>query len=75
MISKLGRKTNEYARGKMDAQDMVLDDITRKKLIWYRHVERMDPMRLPKIMIHWKHEGKKKRGRPGRTWKMVYIQQ
>jgi hypothetical protein len=40
---------------------MILDDITRKKkLIWYGHVERMDPTRLPKIMIHWKPEGRKK---------------
>jgi len=23
----------------------------------------------PKIMIHWKPEGRKKRGRPWRTWK------
>jgi hypothetical protein len=37
-ISKLDRKTNEYIRGKMDAQDMILDDITRKQLIWYSHV-------------------------------------
>ena len=44
----------------MDAQDMILDDITRKQLIWYGHVERMDPTRLPKIMIHWKPEGRKK---------------
>jgi hypothetical protein len=42
-ISKLDRKTNEYIRGKMDAQDMILDDITRKRLIWYGHVERRDP--------------------------------
>jgi hypothetical protein len=28
---------------KMEAQDMILDDITRKKLIWYGHVERMGP--------------------------------
>jgi hypothetical protein len=69
-IFKLDRKTNEYSRGKMDAQDMILDDITRKQLIWYGHVERMDPIRLPKIMIHWKPEGRKKqRGRPRRTWK------
>jgi len=68
-ISKLDRKTNEYIRGKMDAQDMILDDITRKQLIWYGHVERMDPMRLPKIMIHWKPEGRNKRGRRRRTWK------
>jgi len=52
----------------MDAQDMILDDITRKQLIWYGHVERMDPTRLPKIMIRWKPEGTK-RGRSRRTWK------
>jgi hypothetical protein len=33
-ISKLDRKTNEYIRGQMDAQDMILDEITRKQLIW-----------------------------------------
>ena len=36
-ISKLDRKTNGYIRGKMDAQDMILDDITRKEttyLVW-----------------------------------------
>jgi hypothetical protein len=48
-ISKLDRKTNVYIRGKMDAQDMILDDITRKKLIWYGNVERMDPTRLQKL--------------------------
>jgi len=68
-ISKLDRKTNEYVRGKMDEQDMILDDITRKQLIWYGHVERMETTRLPKIMILWKPEGRKKRGRPWRTRK------
>jgi hypothetical protein len=51
-ISKLDRKTNEYIRGKIDAQGMILDDITRKTLIWYGHVEKMGPSRLPEIMIH-----------------------
>jgi hypothetical protein len=41
-------------REKIDAQDMILDDITRKQLIWYGHVERMDPIRLPRIIIYWK---------------------
>jgi hypothetical protein len=68
-ISKLDIKTNEYITGKMDAQDMILNHITRKQLIWYGHVERMDPTRLTKSMIHWKLEGRKKRGRPRRTWK------
>ena len=62
-------ETNEYIRGKMDVQDMILDDITRKQLLWYGHVERMDTTRLPKIMIHWKTQGRKKRGRPRKTWK------
>ena len=36
------RKLNEYIREKMKAQDTVLDVITRKQLIWYVHVERID---------------------------------
>jgi len=59
----------------MDTQDMILDDITRKQLIWHGHVERLDPTRLPYIIIHWKSEGRKKRGHPRRTWKDgIYIQ-
>jgi hypothetical protein len=75
-ISKLDIKTNEYIRGKMDAQNMMLDDVTRKQLIWYGHVERMDQTRLPKIMIHWKPEGRKKRDRPRRTCKYgIYLKE
>jgi hypothetical protein len=59
-ISKLDSKSNEYVREKMYAQYTILDDVTRKQLIWYGHVERMDPTRLPKIMINWKPEGRKK---------------
>ena len=54
---------------KMDKQDTILDEITRKQFIWHGNVERMDPTRLPKIMINWKPEGRKKRGRSRRTWK------
>ena len=48
----------------MNAQDTIFDEITRKQLIWYGHVERLDPTRLPKIMGNWKPEGRQKRGRP-----------
>ena len=44
------------------------------KAFWYGHVERMDPTLLPKIMIHWKPKGRKKRGVPGKPGKMEYIQ-
>jgi hypothetical protein len=53
----------------MDAQDMILDYITRKQHILYNHVDRKDPTRLTKIMIHRKPEGRKQRGLPLRTWK------
>ena len=36
----------------MDAPGTILDEITQKQLIWYGHVERMDPTQLPKIMIN-----------------------
>jgi hypothetical protein len=59
----------------MDALDAILDEITRKQLIWYGHVERMDPTRLPKIMINWKTEGRKKNETvPEEPGKMGYIQ-
>ena len=48
-ISKPSRKTNEYIREKMDAPDTIFDEITRKQLIWYGYVERMDRTRLPKL--------------------------
>jgi len=41
-ISKLGRKMNEYIREKINAQGTILDEITRKQLILYGHVERTD---------------------------------
>ena len=31
------------SRIRFNAQDTILDEITRKQLIWYSHVERMDP--------------------------------
>jgi hypothetical protein len=73
-ISQLDRKTKEYIRWKMDAQDIILDDIVRKQLIWYGHVERMNPTRLPKIMIHWKPEGRKKTRPSLENLEMEYIQ-
>jgi hypothetical protein len=58
----------------MDAPDTILDEITRKQLIWCGHVERMDRSRLPKIMINWKPEGRKNEAVPEELGKMRYIQ-
>ena len=54
----------------MDKQDTIMDEITRKQLIWCGHVERMDPTRLPNFLINWKPEGRKERGRPEEHGKM-----
>ena len=53
----------------MKEQDTILGEIIRKQTVWFGHVVRTDRKRLPKIMINWKSEGRKKRGRPRRTWK------
>jgi hypothetical protein len=53
-ISILYRETNVYIRGYLDALGTIFDDITRKKLVIYGHIERMNLMRLPKIMINRK---------------------
>jgi hypothetical protein len=53
---------------------MMLVDITRKQLVWYGHVDRMDPMRLPKIIINWKPEGRKHEVFPEEPGKMGNIQ-
>jgi hypothetical protein len=34
--------------------------LPKNTVIWYGHVERMDPISLSNIMIHWEHEGRKK---------------
>ena len=60
----------------MDAPGTMLDGITRKQLIWYGHVERMDLTRLPEIMINWKPEGRKRNEAVlEELGKMGYIQQ
>ena len=41
--------------------------------ICYGHVKRMDPMRLPKIMIDWKPEEEKNGAFPEERGKMGYI--
>jgi hypothetical protein len=73
-ISNLDGKTNEYIREKMDAPDTILDEISRKQIL-YGHVDRMDPTRLPKIMINWKPEEGKNEDVTGGPGNMGYIQQ
>ena len=45
-----------------------LDDIKTKQLQCYGHVSRMEEGRLPKEVMKWRPPGRRKRGRPKRTW-------
>ena len=71
-ISKLDGKTNEYIREKMDAPDTILIEITRKQLIWYWNVERMDRTRLPKLWLTGNLEEGKIEAVPEELGKMGY---
>ena len=52
----------------MNVTMSLLDDIKTKQLQWYGHVQRMEEGRLSKEVMKWRPPGRRKRGRPKRTW-------
>ena len=52
----------------MNLTRSLLDDIKTKQLQWYGHVQRMEAGRLPKEVMKWRPQGRRKRGRPKHTW-------
>ena len=70
----LSEDRNEYIRKKNDAPDTVLDDVTRKHLITYGHVDRMKPTQLAITMIDRKPSGWRKVVVPEEHGKTGYIQ-
>jgi hypothetical protein len=51
-------------KGKPD----IIDIIEKKRLQWYGHVKRMPDERIPKSILEWIPEERRKRGRPRKTW-------
>jgi hypothetical protein len=51
-------------KGKSD----IIDIIEKKRLQWYGHVKRMPEDRIPKLILEWVPEERRKRGRPRKTW-------
>jgi hypothetical protein len=51
-------------KGKPD----IIDIIKKRKLQWYGHVKRMPEERIPKLIMAWIPEERRKRGRPRKTW-------
>lgn len=67
-ISRMERIRNEEMKEIMGIESSIIQDVERKQLIWYGHVERMEEKRLSKKAMKWIPPGRKKRGRPKRNW-------
>lgn len=66
--SRRERVRNEEIRSIMDAHETVVERVEKRRLRWFGHVLRMNPERWPHRMYHWQPPGKRKRGRPRRSW-------
>jgi hypothetical protein len=67
--SKLERVPNEEMRRIMQAEETVLDKIEARKLRWFGHVMKMPEERWPAMIHSWIPLGRRKRGRPRRSWR------
>ena len=70
-ISYREHKTNEYVWQQVSIlagpQELLLSTVKRRKLSWFGHVCRHDT--LPKIILQGSVDGKRRRGRPRKSWK------
>lgn len=68
-ISRMEKKTNIEVRRIMNAsEETVLDRIEKSSLKWFGHVLRMPENRWPKRVFQWAPQGRRKRGRPRKSW-------
>lgn len=66
--SRKERVTNERIRNIMGITHTLVDEVKTKQLIWFGHVQRMKKERISK-QLHWRPQGRRKRGRPRRSWR------
>mgnify|MGYP005985278163 FL=1 len=67
-VTHLQRIPNEEIRYRMKANETVLERIERRELKWFGHLTRMPDDRWPKRLFKWVPPGRRKRGRPRRSW-------
>lgn len=70
-MSRRDRIRNEEIKQRMGVEGTIIDDIERKQLVWYGHVQRMDDntkqIKLSKQIMQWILPGKRRRGRSKKT--------
>ena len=59
----------EKKEKKVNIKNSVLDYIRYKQLNWYYYVQRMDHERLPKRILEWCPPGRRRKGRPRKSWR------
>ncbi|KAL3279652.1 hypothetical protein HHI36_017158 [Cryptolaemus montrouzieri] len=62
---------NEVIEREIGVEDNITKDIERKQLVWYGHVKHMSDYRLPKKVLLWQRNIRRKRGRPKLEWKCI----
>jgi hypothetical protein len=67
---KVGKIKNENIKEIMGVKGKpdIIDIIEKKTLQWYGYVKRMSEDRIPKLILEWAPEERRKRGRPRKTW-------
>jgi hypothetical protein len=68
-VSRLEHISNQEIRTRLNAEESIIDRIKNKGLNWFGHVLRMEEERWPKQLYQWKPPGKRKRGRPSKSWR------
>ncbi|XP_030747138.1 uncharacterized protein LOC115875773 [Sitophilus oryzae] len=63
-VSRMERIQNKKIRESMHIQHTIIDEIERRQLVWYGHVEIMSEDRIPKKVLKWIPSERRKRGRP-----------
>ncbi|KAF2881456.1 hypothetical protein ILUMI_24742 [Ignelater luminosus] len=67
-ISRRDRMRNEMVRERVGIEGTITNDIERKQLIWYGHVQRMEEQKIPKQVLNWIPPVRRKKERPKKTW-------
>lgn len=68
-VTIMDRITNEEIRRRMDIEKDAIHYIEEKRLIWYGHVRRMGRDRWIGKITDWSPIGRRRRGRPRRSWR------
>lgn len=67
-VSRIQHIPNTVIKERMKVEKDIIDRIEGKRLVWYGHLRRMQETRWPLKILNWTPAGKRRRGRPRRTW-------